>query len=56
MDALFGALGAPQPASSPVRARGVQLVSELRAAGADETTLAVRAFQFAAAAPPAQLA
>jgi len=56
MDALFGALGAAQPAASPVRERGVQLVSELRAAGADEITLAVRAFQYAAAAPPAQLA
>jgi uncharacterized protein (DUF1800 family) len=56
MDALFVALGAPQPATSPVRARGARLVSELRAAGADEVTLAVRAFQFAAAAPPAQLA
>jgi uncharacterized protein (DUF1800 family) len=56
MDALFGALGAPQSAASPVRARGVQLVSELRAAGADEITLAVRAFQYAAAAPPSQLA
>jgi hypothetical protein len=56
MDALFGALGAPQAAASPIRARGVRLVSELRAAGADEITLAVRAFQYAASAPPAQLA
>lgn len=56
MDALFGALGAPQPVGSQVRARGAQLVSDLRAAGADEVTLAVRAFQFAAMTPPAQLA
>jgi uncharacterized protein (DUF1800 family) len=56
MDALFGALGAPQPAGSALRARGARLVSELRAAGADEVTAAVRAFQFAALAPPAQLA
>ena len=56
MDAMFGALGAAQPASSPVRARGIQLIDELRAAGADEVTLAVRAFQFAASVPPAQLA
>ncbi len=56
MDAMLAALGAAQPASSPVRARGAQLVSELRAAGADEITLAIRAFQFAAASPPAQLA
>ncbi|HEU4428410.1 MAG TPA: DUF1800 family protein, partial [Myxococcota bacterium] len=55
IDAIFAALGAPQPASSPVRARGVQLVSELRAAGADEMTLAIRAFQFATASPPAQM-
>lgn len=56
MDTLFGALGAPQGAASTVRARGVQLVAELRAAGVDEVTLAVRAFQYAAATPPAQLA
>jgi len=55
VDAIFGALGAPQPTSSPVRVRGVQLVNELRAAGADEVTLAIRAFQYAAASPPAQM-
>jgi hypothetical protein len=56
IDALFAALGAPQPATSPLRARGAQLIRELRAAGADEITLAVRAFQYAATTPPAQLA
>ena len=56
IDAAFAALGAPQPATSQVRTRGVQLVDDLRAAGADEVTLAVRVFQFAAASPPAQLA
>jgi uncharacterized protein (DUF1800 family) len=56
MDALFAALGAPQPSGSALRARGAQLVRDLRAAGADEITLAVRAFQFAAMSPAAQLA
>ena len=56
LDAIFAALGATQPATSQVRARGVQLMSDLRAAGADETTLAIRMFQFAAASPPAQMA
>lgn len=56
LDAMFGALGAPQAAASQVRARGVQLMNDLRAAGADETTLAIRVFQFAAASPPAQMA
>jgi hypothetical protein len=56
IDAMFGALGVPQPAGSPLRARGAQLVSALRAAGADEATLAIRAFQFAAVSPAAQLA
>jgi uncharacterized protein (DUF1800 family) len=56
MDAMFGALGAPQPASSALRARGAELVTALRAAGADEATLAIRAFQFAATSPAAQLA
>jgi uncharacterized protein (DUF1800 family) len=56
MDAIFGALGSPQPATSSERSRGARLVSELRAAGTDEITLAVRAFQFAALSPPAQLA
>jgi uncharacterized protein (DUF1800 family) len=56
MDALFAALGAPQQPGSALRARGAQLVRDLRAAGADEVTLAVRAFQFAAMSPPAQLA
>jgi len=55
LDAIFGSLGAPLPAASPVRARGIQLVNELRAAGADEMTQAIRAFQFAAVSPPAQM-
>jgi uncharacterized protein (DUF1800 family) len=56
LDTIFGALGAPLAANSQVRARGVQLMTDLRAAGADETTLAIRMFQFAAASPPAQMA
>jgi uncharacterized protein (DUF1800 family) len=53
--AVFDALGVSAGASAAVRARGAQLVRELRAAGADEATQAVRLFQFAAVSPQAQL-
>jgi len=52
--AMFSALGAPQPAGSPVLARAVRLLTDLRAAGADDATTAIRAFQFVASTPQVQ--
>jgi uncharacterized protein (DUF1800 family) len=53
--AMFSALGAPQPAGASVLARAAQLLRDLRAAGADDATTAIRAFQFVASTPQVQV-
>jgi uncharacterized protein (DUF1800 family) len=56
LDSMYAALGAPVAANAPVRARGIQLAAELRAAGSDDATRAIRLFQFAALSPEVQTA
>jgi uncharacterized protein (DUF1800 family) len=53
--AMFTALGAPQPAGASVLARAAQLLRDLRSAGADDATTAIRAFQFVASTPQVQM-